>query len=136
VTHPTPAHAATEHGATTHSTVAHSAAAHSTVAHSAAAHPTTVPHSAAAPTTTVAAAPAPTPTSSGRRIKRRTGDDGRRGGQGDHCFAHHDCVLQLATQDELFVGTAPLDCCASRALRLRAKISTTESIGQDCDTLK
>jgi tRNA-dihydrouridine synthase len=39
-------------------------------------------------------------------------------------------------QDELFVGTAPLDPCASRAPRLRAKISTTESIGQDCDTLK
>src|SRR6266481_584716 len=37
------------------------------------------------------------PTHSGRRIKRRTGDDGRCGGQGDYDLTHHDCVLQLVT---------------------------------------
>jgi len=35
------------------------------------------------------------------------------------------------TKDELFVGTAPLVLSESRAPRPRAKISTTESIGQD-----
>src|SRR6266404_3022879 len=67
-------------------TRAHTGAAHTDVAHADVTHPTTT-HS-----TTVAH-----PTHSGRRIKRRTGDDGRRGGQGDHYLTHHDCVLQLAT---------------------------------------
>src|SRR5258705_1162639 len=60
---------------------AHTHAAHADVTHPTTAHPTTVAH----------------PTHSGRRVKRRTGDDGRRGGQGDPYLAHHDCVLQLAT---------------------------------------
>jgi hypothetical protein len=120
--HPTEAHSSTAaHPTKTHPT---------TVAYPTKAHPTTVAH----PThsTTVAA---PT-THSGRRIKRRTGDDGRRRGQGDYDLTHHDASSSL-----LQTGRA---LCRNRAARLMcvprtaagAKTSTTESIGQDCDTLK
>src|SRR5262245_46366499 len=83
-THPTTAHAATEHGPTAYPSTAHAshAAAHPAVAHS-------TTHSVAAHST-AAVATTSTSTHSGRCIKRRTGDDGRRGGQDDHCFTHHD----------------------------------------------
>jgi len=61
-------------------------------------------------THTTKSAVARAPTHPGRRrVKRRTGDDGRRRGQHDHHLAHHDASSIYCRKHELLVGTSPAE---------------------------